>query len=140
MATTTLPPGTAEDPPTLAPAVRSSLAALRGRVRWYVCLEGLACGATWLGVAFWISLVVDWFFEPPVWVRGAILAVVAAVLAAVLVKMIALRAFVRMSNSKPHTLRIVGTQINQRTRLCRPVKSVTPCFVEFTIVVQGFIG
>ena len=90
--------------PTLAPAVRSSLAALRGRIRWYVCLEGLACGAVWLGVAFWISLTVDWFFEPPVWVRGVLLAVVAAVLAAVLVKLIALRAFVRLSNSNMATL------------------------------------
>jgi len=99
VATTTL-----ENPPTLAPAVQASLAALRGRVRWYVCLEGLACGATWLGVAFWISLVVDWFFEPPVWVRGVILAVAALGLVAVLIKLIALRAFARMTNSNMATL------------------------------------
>ncbi|MHC4176489.1 MAG: DUF4175 family protein, partial [Planctomycetota bacterium] len=85
--------------PKLTPAVRSLLGSLRRWIRVYVCLEGLATSATWLGVAFWASLAIDWFFEPPPWVRGVMLAAVVLVLAGVLVQLIVRRVFARLSNS-----------------------------------------
>ena len=83
----------------LAPAVRSLLGSLRGWIRVYVLLEGLATAATWLGAAFWASLAIDWFFEPPPWFRGLMLAAVALVLSGVLVQLVLRRLFTRLSNS-----------------------------------------
>ena len=68
MATTDL-----DDRPTLAPAVAAVLGALRRRIRQYVWLEGCGAAVAWLGVAFWATLAVDWFFEPPAAVRGVML-------------------------------------------------------------------
>jgi hypothetical protein len=53
----------------------------------------------WLGLAFWISLAIDYAFEPAQAVRLAILAAVALAAVGVLVHLIFLRAFVPMSNS-----------------------------------------
>ena len=64
--------------PHLAPTIRGLLAALRGRIRRYVWLEGLAATVAALGLAFWAGLGVDWFFEPSPAVRKALLAVSAA--------------------------------------------------------------
>ncbi|MHC4402842.1 MAG: coiled-coil domain-containing protein [Planctomycetota bacterium] len=82
----------------LAPAVESKLAALRRRIRRYVWVHGLAAAVAWLGVAFWISLGVDWLFEPAVIVRAVFLGAVGVVLAGVLCRLILRRAFVRLSN------------------------------------------
>ncbi len=94
MATTAI-----ETEPILSPTIRSLLGSLRGWILVYVWLEGLAVAATWLGVAFWASLAVDWFFEPPPVVRGVVLAVIALVLVGVLVQLIGRRTFVPLSNS-----------------------------------------
>jgi hypothetical protein len=94
MATTALEPDLK-----LSPTIGSLLGSLRGWIRVYVWLEGLAVAVTWLGVAFWGSLAVDWFFEPPPWVRGVMLAIIASVLGGILVQWIVRRAFVRLSNS-----------------------------------------
>ncbi len=59
--------------PELAPAIRTILGALRQRIRRYVWLEGLGWAVAWLGFAFWASLGLDWFFEPAIAVRQAIL-------------------------------------------------------------------
>ena len=78
-----MPPTTAHDRPMLAPAVETLLGTLRRRIRQYIWLEGCAAAVAWLGVAFWLTLAADWFFEPPPPVRAVMLAVVVAVLAAV---------------------------------------------------------
>lgn len=83
----------------LSPTIRSLLGSLRTWIRVYVCVEGLAAGATWLGVAFWASLAIDWLFEPPAWIRGVMMAVAVAVLIGVLVQLILRRVFARLSNS-----------------------------------------
>jgi hypothetical protein len=85
--------------PQLAPVIRSTLDALRRRVRGYIWLEGLAEGALWLGVSFWISLAVDWFFEPSPFVRGVILTAAVLGLLAVFWFMIARRVLVPLSYS-----------------------------------------
>jgi hypothetical protein len=83
----------------LAPAVETLLGTLRRRIRQYIWLEGCAAAVAWLGVAFWLTLAADWFFEPPPAVRAVMLAAVAAVLAAVLVRLIGRRIFVRITNA-----------------------------------------
>jgi hypothetical protein len=93
-----------DDRSLLAPAIVTGLRALRGRLRRYVWLEGLGAAVVWLGAAFWITLVVDWFFEPPVAVRAILLGVVALGWAAVVVHWIGRRAFVRISDSNAATL------------------------------------
>lgn len=82
----------------LTPAIRATLDALRRRIRRYVWLEGLAVATVWLGVAFWVGLGLDWFFEPPAVVRGLWGAAVVLVLLAILYWWIVRRAFVRLSN------------------------------------------
>jgi len=84
--------------PTLAPAVRSALAALRWRIRRYVWLQGLATAIAWLGIAFWGSLGIDRLLEPPVPVRTAILGVAGLGLAWVFFRLIFRRAFARLTN------------------------------------------
>ena len=78
--------------------MQAVLGTLRRRIRQYVWLEGAAAAVAWLGVAFWATLAVDWFFEPPVAVRGAMLAAVVVVLAAVVLQLIGRRAFVRITD------------------------------------------
>lgn len=88
----------------LAPAVRAVLAALRRRIRQYVCWEGIALAMAWLGLAFWGLLAIDWFFEPPVIVRVAMLAVVGGVFCAIVLKWIVRRVFVRMTDGNMATI------------------------------------
>lgn len=85
-------------PPQLEPAIGSALAALRRRIRHYVWLEGIAAAVVWLGAAFWLSLAVDWLFEPSRTVRGLVLAAALSVLAVVLYRLVVRRAFVRLSD------------------------------------------
>ena len=85
--------------PNLTPEIRAMLAALRRRVRQYVWVEGLTSAVAWLGTAFWGSLALDWFFEPPPAVRVLILVLVATVLLVILFRLIGRRAFVRLTDS-----------------------------------------
>ncbi|MGB7736979.1 MAG: hypothetical protein WBL72_25115 [Thermoguttaceae bacterium] len=94
-----MPPTTSHDRPMLAPAVETLLGTLRRRIRQYIWLEGCAAAVAWLGMAFWLTLAADWFFEPPPAVRAVMLAAVVAVLAAVLVRLIGRRIFVRITNA-----------------------------------------
>ncbi len=94
-----MPPTTAHDRPTLAPAVETLLDTLRRRIRQYIWLEGCAAAVAWLGAAFWLTLAADWFFEPPPAVRLVMLAAVAVVLAAVVVRLIGRRIFVRITDA-----------------------------------------
>lgn len=69
----------------LAAPISSALDSLRSRIRLYVWTQGLALILAWLGLAFWISLAIDWLpvpfgnDEPGVGVRVGILLVVGAV-------------------------------------------------------------
>jgi len=82
--------------PELPQAARELLAALRGRIRRYVWVQGVAWVVGCLGVAFWASLAVDWFFEPPSPVRALLLAVAGAALGWVLLNMVFRRILVRL--------------------------------------------
>jgi hypothetical protein len=75
------------------------LSALRWRIRRYVWFHGLAASTAWLGVAFWVSLAIDWFFEPPRAVRVAILAVAGLVFVWVLFRLILRRSLVRLTDA-----------------------------------------
>ena len=88
----------------LAPAVENLLGTLRRRIRQYIWLEGCAAAIAWLGVAFWATLATDWFFEPSAAVRIVMLAAVAAVLVAVVGRLIGRRVFVRITDSNAATL------------------------------------
>lgn len=60
--------------PELPIAVTELLGKLRRQIRRYVWREGLAQTIAWLGIAFWATLAIDWFFEPSSRVRAAMLA------------------------------------------------------------------
>ncbi len=92
------------DRPQLVPEVKTLLGGMRRRVRRYVWAEGLADGLAWLGACFWITLAVDWFFEPPVLMRILIFTAVAGVLIAILVRQIGRRAFVRLTDGNMATV------------------------------------
>jgi hypothetical protein len=89
MATVTDNPQPQPASPELAPAIARALASLRGRIRRYVSLEGLALALAWLGLAFWLSLLIDWlpvtfgYDELTVGGRIAVLAVAAGAMLAI---------------------------------------------------------
>jgi hypothetical protein len=75
-------------------SIRKLLAALRRRIRCYVWAQGLTALVAALGVVFWISLAVDWFFEPSLFVRKILLAAAAFTLAGVAYRIFGRRALV----------------------------------------------
>jgi hypothetical protein len=88
----------------LPPAVRSRIDELRAGIRRYIWLEGLAAIAVWLGLWFWMSMAIDWFFEPPRLVREILLAAGGLGLAGALFVYILRRAFVSLSDSNMATV------------------------------------
>ena len=64
------------------PAVPDVLDQLRRRIRRYVLLHGSALVLVVLGCAFWLSLAVDYWFEPATSVRQALLLIALAAIAA----------------------------------------------------------
>jgi hypothetical protein len=90
---------TVGNPPKLAPAVKTQLDNLRLRIRQYVWAEGIANGLAWLGAAFWITLAIDWFFEPSVSIRILLLCAVICVLLIILIRQIVRRLFVHLTDS-----------------------------------------
>lgn len=90
--------------PELQRDVRALLVSLRRRIRLYVWVDGLASAAAWLGVAFWASLAIDWFFEPPIEVRRLVMLIAVVVLGGVLFRLIGRRAFVPLSDASMATL------------------------------------
>lgn len=62
----------------LPPPIVALLTGVRKRIRRYVLAEGLAALAVVLLTAFWFTLIADWFFEPPAWIRVAALVAVAS--------------------------------------------------------------
>lgn len=82
-------PAPAASPPNFA--ILEVLRALRGRIRRYVAWEGAALVAVVLGLAFWLSLAVDYLFEIPGSARGVLLALAVAAVGAALARYIVLR-------------------------------------------------
>jgi len=76
------------------------LRALRGRIRCFVWVRGLAVALALAGACFWLSLAVDWFFEPSVSVRRMLLASAAIGLALTLYRTIGRRALVPLSDAR----------------------------------------
>jgi len=61
----------------LEPAIESLLVRLRRRIRAYLWADGIAALLLLLLAAFWVSLALDWVFEPPRPLRAVLLAGVA---------------------------------------------------------------
>ena len=83
----------------LAPVARTTLARLRRRIRAYAWLQGLSLVVASLGLVFWGSLLLDWFFEPPREVRAMLLWSGVLVLVGLFIHFIGRRAFARLSNA-----------------------------------------
>ncbi|MBN1910622.1 MAG: hypothetical protein JW818_12830 [Pirellulales bacterium] len=86
-------------PASLPESVRTTLESLRGRIRLYVWLHGLAVAICWLGVAFWASLIIDWFFEPVREIRALALVGVAIAVGGVILKLVIGRLRVPLADS-----------------------------------------
>jgi len=91
---------TTPDRITTHPAVRRVLDGVRARVRRYVVADSLALALTWLGVAFWTTLGIDWFFEPPTIVRVLMLAVVGFGLLAIIARQLVDRLTVPLDDAR----------------------------------------
>lgn len=88
----------------LSPSILKVLSALRSKVRRYIWFLGLTLGFAWLGLAFWVTLAIDWipvtmgYDEPTLAVRIGMLAVTGAVLLGILFWSIIRRISVPMSD------------------------------------------
>ena len=78
--------------------VRATLEKLRTRIRVYVWLEGIAAVLVALGIAFWIGLFLDWYFEPTKQIRIGMIVFVAVVLCWVIYRFILRRAFAKIAD------------------------------------------
>ncbi|MBN1589903.1 MAG: hypothetical protein JW888_10345 [Pirellulales bacterium] len=96
---TTLPTNVKLDLP-----VRVSLDALRRRIRVYVLADGLCATLATAGVVFWLSVVLDWFFEPVAGVRVVLLLAGIGAIAAVFVNLVVRRLLVPLSDVNMATL------------------------------------
>jgi hypothetical protein len=85
--------------PALPRNVRRALSAVRRRIRAYVWLEGLAMLGVTLGLAFWVGLAADWYFEPSATARVIGIVAVAVVALYVFYRYLLRRAFVRISDA-----------------------------------------
>jgi hypothetical protein len=83
----------------LAPQIDALLSSLRRRIHAYVWMQGLALAIAWLGAAFWITLALDWWIEPPVLARQIMLVAVGIVLLYLIYRFILRRAFVRLADT-----------------------------------------
>ena len=90
--------------PQLSPEVLAVLDSLRARIRLYVWAEGIATGLAWLGLAFWMTLAIDWAFEPEVPARKLMLAAVIGVFGVLFVRLVLQRALVRINRSNLATV------------------------------------
>jgi hypothetical protein len=85
--------------PELTPAVRSTLAAVRRRIRAYVWAEGLAMLVALVGLAFWLGMAWDWMFEPLPATRRIGLIVVGCLALYVIYRYLLRRVFVPISDT-----------------------------------------
>ena len=73
------------------PEIPAVLRQLRSRIKRYVLLEGSARVLVVLGLAFWLSLAIDYWFEPSIGIRQGLLFIALAVVAGALTWYVALR-------------------------------------------------
>jgi hypothetical protein len=84
----------------LNPGIRSVLAGVRQRIRFYVLLEGMSLAVTWLGGTFWLAFALDYLpvlvgaSEMPAVARGVMLAGIAGFFLVILYRYIGRRLFV----------------------------------------------
>ncbi len=84
----------------LNPGIRSVLAGVRRRIRFYVLVEGLSLAVIWLGVTFWLAFALDYLpvlvgaSEMPAIARGVMLAGIAGLFVFILYRYIGRRLFV----------------------------------------------
>ncbi|MCE9527966.1 MAG: hypothetical protein K8R36_18145 [Planctomycetales bacterium] len=84
----------------LNPGIRSVLAGVRLRIRFYVLLEGISLAVIWLGLTFWLAFALDYLpilvgaSEMPAVARGVMLAGIAGFLLFILYRYIGRRLFV----------------------------------------------
>jgi hypothetical protein len=84
--------------------LQSLLAGLRWRIRLYIWAEGVSLAITWLGAMFWIGLGLDYLpvlmgaSEMPAAARAMLLVATGLILAYILYRWVARRAFVRLSD------------------------------------------
>jgi hypothetical protein len=89
-----------ENPPQkLSPEIASLLSRLRGRIRTYVWIEGIAATLAVLGFAFWIGLALDWLLEPSREVRILGIVLVGLVVLMVIYRSILSRVFARLADT-----------------------------------------
>jgi len=79
-------------------SILGMLAAVRRRTRIWIWAESLAIAAAVALAGAWLSLVLDRLVEPPIWVRGAMLAAVIAAVTWVLVTRLAMRLAVPLTD------------------------------------------
>ena len=87
-----------QSPVEVAPSIESLLSGLRRRIRSYVWIQGVALAVAWLGLAFWITLALDWSIEPPPLFRALVLVAVGAVLLWIVYHYILARVFVPLAD------------------------------------------
>lgn len=90
--------------PELTPAIRSTLAAVRARIRAYVWVEGLAMLVALVGFAFWLGMAWDWMFEPSPASRRIALVAVGCLALYVVYRYLLRRVFVPISDKSAAVL------------------------------------
>jgi hypothetical protein len=83
----------------IGPSLGALLARLRRRIRAQVLIYGIATLVALAGTLFWMSLAIDWFFEPPVEVRIGFLVLAGASAAWFAYRLLARRLSARMSDA-----------------------------------------
>jgi hypothetical protein len=83
----------------VAEPIQGLLAGLRRRIRSYIWIQGIALAVAWVGLAFWITLALDWMIEPPPAFRVLLLVGVAAVLLWIVYRYILARMSVPMGDT-----------------------------------------
>ena len=102
------------NPAPLSAGITGPLARLRARIRGYVWLEGLALAFAWLGLAFWVTLLIDWApvkfgsDEPSLPWRIVMIAIAILAFAGLVVWMVLRRSFTSLP-----VFAIGGIQIDQ---------------------------
>ena len=85
--------------PLIGPTLGDILRRLRRRIRVQVLLYGLASLVLLAGLVFWLSLAIDWTFEPPREVRLGVIVAALAAGVAVIYGLILRRLFVPLSDA-----------------------------------------
>jgi hypothetical protein len=79
--------------------LQEALDRLRARISRYVLFEGLGLIGVGLGIGFWLSLGIDWWFEPARWVRAVFLAAAAVMVMGIAWRSILSRLLTPLSDS-----------------------------------------